>query len=201
MVWDFFCYGCQKPSLKTLCEGCVKKLPFSNHLILPRVDYIDRSSSLFVFERDVVSWVHQLKFQGRLSIAHFFSNYMVSELTLVESVDAVVAVPQHDSKTKERGFNPVFLIAKSIANQLRKPLMSQLIIKAKPTREQRGLTLKERTLNVKNTYRLNQKQQEVRHILLIDDVLTSGSTVKEVARILKEEALITKVTLWVVAKT
>ena len=96
--------------------------------------------------------------------------------------DAVSYVPAFPLKNKERGFNQSALLAKEIARYWNLPLVS-FLKKSKEGQAQASLSLSERALNVAGTFRVNNRNfSSYRHILIVDDVMTTASTLNECAR-------------------
>ncbi len=97
--------------------------------------------------------------------------------------DAVVCVPLHKNKLLERGYNQSALIAKNIAKHFEIPFYDDLLIKVKDTKTQSELKYKERIKNVKGAFSTNSPDRiNGCTILLVDDIYTTGSTMREVAK-------------------
>lgn len=101
--------------------------------------------------------------------------------------DAVLAVPMHWRRRLLRGVNSPELFGRILAERLRTPLLSGVLSRRKPTALSRELTPKQRIANVRGAFRVKRPEEVAdRHILLVDDILTTGATCNEVARVLKE---------------
>jgi ComF family protein len=101
--------------------------------------------------------------------------------------DAVTCVPLHRRKEKDRTFNQSELLARCLARALRKPLMARCLARSKNTDTQTGLSMLQRRKNVKDAFEADMPDWiEGRRLLLVDDVMTTGATVSECARVLKE---------------
>ncbi len=109
------------------------------------------------------------------------------EFHKVLSRDPIIAfVPLHGSKLKERGYNQVELLAEGLGKKLALQVQN-VLVRTRQTKPQFGLKKKEREDNVSDAFAIRDKGQEIRDktIFLVDDVLTTGSTLLECANILK----------------
>lgn len=100
--------------------------------------------------------------------------------------DAMIAVPMHPSRERERGFNQASELCKHLSRLTHIPVES-VLLRTRPTKVQAGLSSRERRLNLTGAFKVSQKERvKGRSLLLIDDVFTTGATVNECAKILKE---------------
>jgi ComF family protein len=112
--------------------------------------------------------------------------------------EAIIPVPVHPFRLISRGFNQSSLIARYLSEQLKIPLLLNQLQKIKSTESQSRLTAKQRKANLENAFRYNGPI--LRHVVLIDDVVTTGTTIREISKILKN-AGIERVDIWVIART
>jgi ComF family protein len=102
-------------------------------------------------------------------------------------LDAIIPVPLHPKREKRRGFNQAQVIAKELANLQKVKLLEGVLVKTKNVPPQTFLQLKEREKNVRGAFRVVKKEKiKDRVVLLVDDVYTTGSTVRECSLVLKE---------------
>jgi ComF family protein len=105
----------------------------------------------------------------------------------LSAVDAVTYVPLYPSKQRFRSYNQARLLAEGLAKEIHKPLVYKALSRIKPTITQTNLTAKARATNVRGAFEAGKASHlEGRRILLVDDVMTTGATVNECARALKE---------------
>jgi ComF family protein len=124
--------------------------------------------------------VHLRSDLGMLLRACVETHYAVSDF------DALTYVPLYHAKERERTYNQSHVLAAELARALGK-LVFRHVARVRATPSQTTLTTRERALNVKNAFQvLERRWLEGRSVLLIDDVMTTGATVNEVARVLKE---------------
>ncbi len=102
-----------------------------------------------------------------------------------DRIDLVTFVPLYPARQRERGYNQSELLARALARRLRKPL-KRCLARIRPTRTQTNLTAPARATNVKDAFRPRRARGFAgRRVLLVDDVMTTGATVNECARMLK----------------
>jgi len=104
-----------------------------------------------------------------------------------DEIDCVVFVPLYPRRRRERGFNQSALLAAGLAKALRRPLLPKCLKRVRATATQTNLTARQRATNVKGAFRARQERRlKGQRVLLVDDVMTTGATVNECARVLKE---------------
>lgn len=130
----------------------------------------------------------QLKMSGQKQRAKALADDMAALLqkhAVFQSIDAVVPVPVSEGTLRRRGYNQSALLAERICGALSLPLYDDVLIKTKETAPQMQLSKEERKTNLAGAYQLKNKEQlSGKRILLIDDVLTTGSTLLECAETL-----------------
>jgi len=132
--------------------------------------------------------VHGLKYRDRLELAAWMGEWMArAGAEVVAEADLVVPVPMHRRRLWLRRFNQSASLAAAVAERCGKPLSTDALLRVKPTRQQVGLTANERARNVSGALKVpDDRRLKVagRSILLIDDVYTTGATVKAATRAL-----------------
>ncbi len=191
------CYRCGLPLKNklnnTLCGQCQQSLPPIDYLI----------SSLH-YAYPVSYLVSQLKFQHHLVHAKIFAQLLLTTLqahSLYHSIplpEIIIPVPLHKKRLRQRGFNQALEIARPISKTLAIPVSTGLIRRAKYTQAQSLLNAVERRKNLRHSFTLI-KPISAQHIVLVDDVVTTGTTVYELAHLLKKEGVKT-VGVWAVAR-
>ncbi len=172
----------------TLCGRCLRSPPF-----------FDRSYIPYRFEPPISGLIHQFKFSQSLVCGRVLTDLLCDFLTEKGlNFDGIVPVPLHRQRIKKRGFNQALELAKGISRVSGKPLYQRHIKRVQQTPAQSTLSLKERKHNVKAAFRLIEPIA-AQHLIIVDDVVTSGSTCDAVARLLKE-AGVAQVSLVAIAR-
>lgn len=171
---------------RLLCDNCQKDLIVENILTKIELDYkksIDVVSA-FYYEGKIKDAICDFKFKSKIDYANLFANSMVKALKLSGfslKFDFVSCVPISKKHKKERGFNQAQVIAKKLSECLKVPFL-ETIIKVKSTKTQHNLGRAERLTNVKGAFStLNKKMIVGKKVLFCDDILITGSTMKECA--------------------
>jgi competence protein ComFC len=183
---DFFCKECWA-KLNYLKKG-------DNHnLVLKKFEgicHIDAAVSLFYFEENCISQkiIHLIKYSHFTRLGIMMGGFLAEQIQSIGlERDLLIPVPLHKTKKRERGFNQAEVISKGICQVLDLPLRNDILVRKKYTLSQTKLGKTERMINVSDAFILVKKAEIYkRNILLVDDVITTGSTMNECSKILKE---------------
>ena len=170
-----------------VCGKCVNELPFCAGSAEPAPP-LDRTASVFVYEDEVKDAIHRFKFKGKRHYSNTFARFMsILAQARFGNVDALIPIPLTSKKFRERGYNQTYELAVCISKRLKIPIWNKCLLKIKDTPSQTTLTAEERQKNVEGTFALSPKADvRGRVLLLVDDVFTTGATVRECAKMLKE---------------
>ena len=140
-----------------------------------------------------------LKFSQQLTNARLLGGLMADAIVATGSPlpDIIVPIPLHNTRLRERGYNQALELARPIAKRLGVPLAQGLAVRAQETAAQSKLDKKERNRNIKGAFSVRGKLPE--HIAIVDDVVTTGSTVYELARVLRRGGA-KRVVVWACAR-
>jgi ComF family protein len=142
---------------------------------------VDVSSFLF-FEKEgaTQALVHSIKYYGNKNLARYAGRLAALELYpsgIYSSIDVIIAIPLHRKKEKQRGFNQSEYISLGIADVYNKIIDHQSVIRTIYTKSQTKKTIYERHINVENIFKVvDIKSLAGKHILVVDDVITTGAT-------------------------
>ncbi len=142
--------------------------------------------SIFEYSGSVRDAIRRFKFSGQKHYAKYFADLAAEKLpNICEDIDVITAIPLSVLGLKKRGYNQAECFARSVAQNL-SVNYEELLIKIKENFPQHELALSERVSNVKGVYKVsNIKNVKNKNILLCDDILTTGNTLKECAKMLK----------------
>lgn len=186
-----------------ICNRCYDSIPYSpphreifNSLLktMPLDSiYISKATSLYSLELTKNNWlelIHLLKYKKFTKIGTEFGKLLGIRLKSEQFIDYdyVIPVPIHSAKQRERGYNQSDFIAKSVAETLDCKFDNKLIKRNKYTNSQTQFNSQDRKLNISGVFRefnsTSQNKIDSKKILIIDDVLTTGSTANECAKVL-----------------
>ena len=102
------------------------------------------------------------------------------------NIDCIIPVPLHSSKQRQRGFNQSEILARCLSKYLNIPVYTKYLYRVKKTKDQKGLNRNERLHNLDNAFVVKGFLKEVKNVLIVDDVYTTGTTIEKCAKILKD---------------
>ena len=154
------------------CGACLKAPPA-----------FAKTYALFRYEFPVDRIIQAFKYGHQLTMADWAGERLAQVINAAE-YDLLIPLPLHPQRLRERGFNQSVEIARRIARHTGIPLDQQTLIRTRATAPQAELAMKERARNVRGAFEC-QTDHSGRRLLLIDDVMTTGATLREAARVLK----------------
>jgi ComF family protein len=194
-------------SERKICDGCFSSLHFlEGDFTAPHLDrvWFDRARSCFAYEGHVAKAVHFLKYSWRFDLIFFFVDMLEQDARKMGVYDLIMPVPLHWKRLWRRGYNQSALLARSLGKKLGIKTDCHSLKRIRNIPAQVGLDREERLKNVKGAFAIHPKRIEQltgSKILLIDDVLTTGATVNECAKVLKKEARCADVNVITIART
>jgi len=155
---------------------------------------------LFNYQYPANHLIKAFKFYNRPELARCFAEKLAQKLgKKTPLAETIIAIPLHEKRQRERGYNQSLELAAQINKHLGLTLNSSLCSRIKNTDPQSTLPMKVRRKNVKGAFCLNQSPVP-KHIAIVDDVITTGSTVNELARLLKKGGC-QRIDVWAIART
>ena len=154
---------------------------------------VERAVALFDFQKHsrVASLLYQLKYRGQEEIGAFLGDWLTPLLRqskVFDEVDAVLPLPLHPKRLKQRGYNQVQLFSKSLAKHLGRPVIEDLVYRKKQTRQLAKMQGMDRLKEVDAAFAICQiGRYPTQHWLLVDDVITTGATIISCGRTILED--------------
>ena len=182
------CPICAQPTTSgESCGSCLRRPPaFKRTLVAYQ----------YAFPLDQL--VHALKYQHQFAVIDTLTAPLIAALRAVPLPDAVIAMPLHPLRLRERGFNQSLLLARYISHQLQLPLLTAACTRTRNTAAQTTLSIQQRQKNLRGAFACGAAVAN-RRIAIIDDVMTSGSSLESLAAALLNAGA-GEVECWVVAR-
>ena len=204
LTGNFWCNACEKDFLRqtarcpqcakeninsTLCGRCLNNPPpFSKTIVL------------FGYKYPAKKLIHAFKFKKHAELSSLFANKLVERIELQDKLpDCLIPVPLHSRRQAERGYNQSLELAKHLGKSLKIEVNTSICKRIINTDPQSKLPIKSRKKNVKNAFSLD-KDNVPNHIAIIDDVVTTGSTINEIAQLFNKAGC-EQIDIWAIART
>lgn len=194
------CISCAEPlsgdvsnadRLGLRCGGCLRRPP-----------HFDTAWSPFLYDYPLDHLIRGLKYRGNVAYGRLLGHLFARELQARRTdplPQLLIPVPLAYRRFRHRGYNQAIELGRSIERQLPVPLCTDVIERSRETAEQAGLTRPARRRNIKGAFAM-LRSIDAEHIAILDDVITTGSTVNEIARVLKR-AGVKRIEVWAIART
>lgn len=197
-----FCIDLMTP-LGPACQYCAHPLPDAHLLIcghcIKKRPHFDNAYIAYPFEEPLRGLLHQFKYHDGLYLTSFLCHLMMKALPIeAQQAQCLIPVPMHPKKIKTRGFNQAAVLVNKLSKQINLPCNLFACEKIKDTLPQASLNSNERRRNLKHAFQA--RPMPYKHVILIDDLLTTGSTANELARTLKKTG-VARVDIWCCART
>ncbi len=174
------CSKCTRPLVNGLCQICSDN---------DDINFFNKNYSVFTYDNNPKVFIYKFKYGKDKRYSYLISKLMyeyIKENSLFDNIDIITDVPMYYKKEKERGFNQSILMCEQLSKYINKPYLPTLI-RNKNTITQSSLSIKKRFENLNNVFDIHNKANvEGKNILIIDDIYTSGSTIIECSKILKQ---------------
>lgn len=180
-IESYFCRKCGAPLKKDrkTCDYCKGKM-----------FYFSKVRALGIFSSPLSEMIHLLKYDRKTLIAErlgfLLGNLFISYSELSDT-DVIIPVPLHRTRMRERGYNQSLLLAKKVSLISGKELCDKVVARTKATKSQTAMAHEKRRENLKNAFSVVEPQKiKNRSVVVVDDVMTSGTTLDEIAKSLLE---------------
>jgi ComF family protein len=173
----------------TTCGACLRRPPGFDAAFAP-----------FRYAWPLDHLVRELKYQGRVAHGRVLGTLLARSLAAqaLPLPSLIVPVPLHSTRHRDRGFNQSWEVARHVAAQLGVALDECSCQRVRATEDQTVLSARDRRRNVRRAFALTRRLRST-HVAILDDVLTTGSTANELARVLKRGG-VNRVSVWAVAR-
>lgn len=151
-----------------------------------------QGKALWIYEGAVKQSIYRFKYHSRQEYAHYYGRELAKQYRQwIErcKVEALVPIPLSKRRLRQRGFNQAERVAREVSRQTGIPVYQNLLIRVRDTRAQKELNDRERKNNLKGAFKTEANKVQLNHILLIDDIYTTGSTMNEAAGELKRSGI------------
>ncbi|MGH8763980.1 MAG: ComF family protein [Nitrosospira sp.] len=183
------CAVCALPAEESrICGACLANPPA-----------FDQTVAALSYAFPVDALVHSLKYQANLPMAPVLADLLLARIDGIALPDFIVPMPLHPGKLRERGFNQALEIARNVSKESGVRLLPAVCERIRDTPSQTGLPWKEREKNIRGAFAC-KTDLTGKHIAILDDVMTTGATLNELAKVLRKCGA-AYVSGWVVART
>lgn len=189
------CLICGRPAQNDLCNKCKTLLTkqqiigIDNYLSYEEIKF-DEHMYLYVYDGIIRNLILKYKFQEKSYLYKIFLKNLKNNQKIylfLKKYDIIIPVPISKKRKKQRGYNQTALLSKEISKEFNIEYNGKCLFKHKHTQPQSSLNKEDRIKNVKNVYSVRNQEKIInRNILLIDDIYTTGNTVNECSRVLKQ---------------
>lgn len=192
LPWQDQAHACPRCGLPApvgaVCGACLKHPP-----------QFDATLAVLHYRFPADAMLRRYKYHGLLAVADLLGGLLAARAADIPRPDLLVPMPLYRQRLHERGFNQAAEIARVAAGKLGLALDLQACQRTRPTPPQAGLKLRERVKNMRGAFACNSSLQG-KHVALVDDIMTSGASLNELARTVKDAGA-ARVECWVVART
>ena len=196
LIYPNLCFICGETLMKSeshICLTCLNNIPRTNYHLTPDNPVekrfwgkvpVERATSYLFFQKgsDFQKLIHELKYRGNKEVGVTMGKFAAADLLDSDdfkSLDLIVPVPLHEKKEAKRGYNQSEMICNGIAEILGMPVVTDNLYRTAENTTQTRKSVFERYENTQGIFGLkNPAKFEGKHILIVDDVLTTGSTVE-----------------------
>lgn len=190
------CQQCAAPMEHTISQDILLCGDCLSHKV-----HYDRVFSPFLYSQEMAYLIKKLKYQHKIHYANTLSQLFINKINIIKNFripQALIPIPMHSKRLSARGFNQALELGRSLASYYQLPLNYSSFIRQRHTDLQAEMSAARRQKNIQHAFLL-KKPIQYSHIAIIDDVMTTGSTVNEAARVLKKSG-IKQVDIWAIAR-
>jgi ComF family protein len=204
LLYPHNCAGCGSDLVENdqpICIHCYSNLPETNYAALPgnpieKIFYgrlnVEEATAGYYFSKSSVlqRLIHQLKYNGNVEVGHQLGQWLGLQLqksNRFNPVDALIPLPLYPSKEKKRGYNQATILCEGISDVMNIPILNNIVLRKRYTDTQTKKGRTERLKNVDGSFELSDPAiLQNKHVLLVDDVITTGATLEACGLVIKE---------------
>jgi ComF family protein len=201
-LFPHICEGCGTDILNAehfICVQCLNSLPLTDYHLHPnnpvekvfwgRLPLVSATSQYYFTKHSLIQrLMHQVKYKGNKELAFYLGKIMGQQLASSNRfiyADGLIPLPLYPDREKKRGFNQATLLSEGIASVLKKPVLNHVVSRAIHTETQTRKNRIERWQNIEKGFALIHGEAiENKHVILVDDVITTGATLEACGRVL-----------------
>lgn len=208
LIYPRVCAGCQQPLVRgeqTVCMACHHEIAWTDfhkqETNLLRTRFFGRlplefAGAIAYFSKGgiIQALLHQLKYEGREDVGEYLGNLYARRLIdeYTPFWDLILPVPLHPTKQRQRGYNQSASFARGLATSMEIEMDPQLLARVRNTESQTKKQKEDRWENVMGTFTVNDPLQiEGKHVLLVDDVVTTGATLESCGQTILDNGALT----------
>lgn len=192
LMYPPVCGFCNKICKEHLCSKCEMKINKYEINSIKKINdmHFDELLCIYKYQDIIRDTIIKYKFQNKAYLYKTFSKIILKDKKIcgfLKNYDIIIPVPISKKRKNQRGYNQSYLISKEIAKFTNLKCESKGIVKQKDTIEQSKLNKNQRKTNVQGVYKIINEQKLLnKKVLLLDDIYTTGNTVNECAKMLKQ---------------
>lgn len=187
------CYNSIRSNTPPFCRKCGKPVPYEDYICedcKTKTYYFDASHAVCIYEGVIRECIHNFKYNANLTLERLFKDLMIGfaeKYIDMHCFNWLVPVPLHRVKYRERTFNQSAILAVQLSKKFKTPMLKNNLLRTRSGKPQMMLPKDKRLEDIKNSFKIkNPSLLKDKSVLLIDDVFTTGATVNECSKVLKE---------------
>lgn len=192
LIYKRRCYFCGSSKENTImCSRCIEKIELLPTKILKHIDSIPVFCAM-VYQKEIQKLIRGIKYHNQKELPFFQAKLMYDywrKLSVSDEKFVIVPVPLFEKREKKRKYNQMMLVAQEFSKLTGYKINSEIIKRIKDTKPQYKLSKKEREENLKEAFLCNPECYKGEKLLLIDDILTTGSTMSEMIKTLQSSGI------------
>ncbi|MEA3399027.1 MAG: phosphoribosyltransferase family protein [Patescibacteria group bacterium] len=198
IIFPDFCLGCKKRGF-LICPNCLEENTLNNNNeILSLYEYKNPLIKEVLWRLKYKNDKRVANFFGKLIYQNFIEDFADLKMYTIDKPIILLPVPLSDKRIKERSYNQSLLIAKAIKREDASDLFeirNDILIKKEGIPQTKIKNKQQRLLNIEDSFILNNKKIENRIIIIVDDITTTGATISEIKKLLKEAKKVVGLTI------